>query len=91
MWEWAPEAQAALTVLGRQEPSIDLRQPLDLRRTDLRRADLIDAQLPEVDLKAPNYGQRTSAVLGYGRQTSLKLTSMEQTLRVLSSKAPALQ
>lgn len=51
MWEWAPEAQAALTVLGRQEPPIDLRQPLDLRRTDLRRADLIDAQLPEVDFE----------------------------------------
>jgi Pentapeptide repeats (8 copies) len=51
MWAWAPEAQAALTVLGRQELPIDLPQPLDLRSTDLRHADLIDAQLPGADFE----------------------------------------
>jgi hypothetical protein len=40
----APDVQAALTVLGRQ-PSMTRPKPLNLSDTDLRRADLSDADL----------------------------------------------
>jgi Pentapeptide repeats (8 copies) len=51
----APDAQAALTVLGRRQtaqgdPPLDLRA-LDLRHADLDRADLRDANLRGVDLR----------------------------------------
>jgi Pentapeptide repeats (8 copies) len=56
----APDAQAALTVLGRREftwddPPLDLRA-LDLRKADLFRADLRDARLDSADLRDANLG-----------------------------------
>jgi uncharacterized protein YjbI with pentapeptide repeats len=46
----AADVQAALTVLGRRQAPMDSAQSLDLRVTDLRRADLTGAQLAEVNL-----------------------------------------
>jgi hypothetical protein len=56
----APDAQAALTVLGRREftwddPPLDLRA-LDLRKADLLRADLRRLRLDGADLRDANLG-----------------------------------
>jgi hypothetical protein len=59
----APDAQAALTVLGRREftrsdPPLDLRaldlRKADLQKADLRNADLDGADLRDVDLRGAN-------------------------------------
>lgn len=47
---WAPEVQAALTVIGRRPPEVGLYQRLNLSGTDLRRADLRNARLEQADL-----------------------------------------
>jgi hypothetical protein len=47
----APDVQTALTVLGRREPPTSPAKPLDLRDTDLRKANLEGAQLLAANLE----------------------------------------
>jgi hypothetical protein len=70
----APDAQAALTVLGRREftwddPPLDLRA-LDLRKADLLKADLRRLRLDSTDLRDANLGY---ADLGGARLDSADL------------------
>jgi hypothetical protein len=71
----APDVQAALTVLGRQ-PSMTESQPLNLSDTDLRRADLSNADLQETMLRG----------FGCRGQTSEQRTCRGWTCPMLSSR-----
>lgn len=50
LYRWAPDVQAALTVLGRRERGDEPGLPLDLSNTDLRGARLSKAYLPSAIL-----------------------------------------
>jgi Pentapeptide repeats (8 copies) len=47
---WAADVQAALTVLGRLQPPVGWAKPLNLSRTDLRRADLTNGHFEKASL-----------------------------------------
>jgi hypothetical protein len=64
---WAPDVQAALTVLGRRKPSAGDAHRLDFETTDLRHADLL-----RVDLRASSFAH---ARLQKARLTNARLQS----------------